>query len=146
MTSWYEIKKISDVFIQTGYSTYEPKHCEWAKSIDFLEFQQRLDEADIVIAHGGAGCIADALERNKPIVVVPRLAKYDEHNNDHQLELSGVLEESGRILVAYEIEDLLPLLEKAKQFTPAQPTGSNQIANLIRDHISAYANRRNLAF
>lgn len=139
-------KTVGEVFIQTGYSTYEPKHCQWAQSIDFLEFQGRLAEADLIISHGGAGCIADALELDKTVLVVPRLAKYDEHNNDHQLELAHVLQKSGRVLVVHEMDELPKKLEEAKTFTPAPSEGANQIATLIRNQLSELATKRGLSF
>ncbi len=55
------------------FSSYEPKFCKWTKAIDFGEFEKLMDEADIIITHGGAGCIAGAIERDKATVVVLRL-------------------------------------------------------------------------
>jgi len=135
---------VDDVFIQTGFSTYQPKNCPWCKAIDFEEFEKRMDEADIIISHGGAGCIAGALERNKPTIVVPRLKKYDEHNNDHQLELTSVLEKSGRILALYDMNNLLPMIKKAHKFKPSSAVGDNQIVSIIKDFLSATAHEKGL--
>lgn len=137
---------IKDVFIQTGHSDYQPENCEWSNAIDFTEFEQLMEKADIIISHGGAGCIAGALERSKPIVVVPRLEKYNEHFDDHQLELASVLEKSGRILVAYDINDLEQLIEKAYHFKPRPATGNCQIVEIIRDYLIKTARKMEVGF
>jgi UDP-N-acetylglucosamine transferase subunit ALG13 len=137
---------IKDVFIQTGHSKYQPKNCEWSNAIDFIEFEQLMGKADIIISHGGAGCIAGALERSKPIVVVPRLKKYNEHFDDHQLELASVLEKSGRALVAYDIKDLAQLIEKAQHFKPKPTTGNSQIVKIIRDYLINTARKKGMGF
>lgn len=40
------------VFMQTGFSTYEPKYCEWKKLIPYPEMLNKVKEASIVITHG----------------------------------------------------------------------------------------------
>ena len=135
---------IQDVLIQTGFSTYEPKYCEWRKAINFEEFEKTMDEADIIITHGGAGCIAGALERNKPTIVVPRLKKYNEHNNDHQLELAGALEKAGRVMVVHEMEELANAIERAWSFSPEPAVGENRIVSIIGEFLAKTAREKRL--
>lgn len=42
-----------DVFIQTGFSTYEPKNCQWSKLIPYNQMIKNVEDARIVITHGG---------------------------------------------------------------------------------------------
>ena len=42
-----------DVIIQTGFSTYEPKHCQWSKLIPYQQMLRNVADARIVITHGG---------------------------------------------------------------------------------------------
>ena len=44
-------------------------------------------KADIVITHDGTGAIIGAVKMGKKVIAVPRLAKYGEHVDDHQLQL-----------------------------------------------------------
>lgn len=130
-----KIGTISDVFIQTGYSNYAPQYCEWSKTIDFYDFEKLMNNAELIITHGGAGCIAGALERNKKTIVVPRRQKYNEHNNDHQLELSADLEKNQRVLVCYEMEKLSEILAKVDKFVPKPTLGNNNIINIINNYL-----------
>lgn len=96
-----------EVFIQTGYSTYEPQYCEWQKLIPYSEMIQRVREARIVITHGGPASFIMPLQEGKIPVVVPRQVQFDEHVNDHQVEFSKFIEErQGNIIVVTDIEDL----------------------------------------
>lgn len=42
-----------DVIIQTGFSTYEPKYCQWSKLIPYQQMVKNVADARIVITHGG---------------------------------------------------------------------------------------------
>lgn len=40
------------VFIQTGYSTYEPIHCDHSRFVPFHQMKNYMEVADVVITHG----------------------------------------------------------------------------------------------
>ena len=136
--------KIEKVYIQTGFATFKPKYCEHSKAIDFYKFEKMMDKADLIISHGGAGCIAGALERNKPTILVPRLKKFNEHNNDHQLELVFDLEKKGRVLAVYDIRNLDKMIQKARQFRPSSTIGKNKIVRMIRKFLFEIAEQKGL--
>ena len=75
-----------DVLMQTGFSTYEPKYCEWKKMLSYNEMNEMYEKADIIITHGGPASFMKALEMKKVPIVVPRQAQFDEHVNDHQVD------------------------------------------------------------
>ena len=56
-----ELKKdgviTEDVIIQTGFSTYEPKYCQWSKLIPYQQMIKNVADARIVITHGGGYCL-----------------------------------------------------------------------------------------
>lgn len=124
------------VIMQIGYSEYKPTNCEFHKSVAFEEFERLLDQSDIIISHGGAGCIAGGLERNKPVVVVPRLRKFNEHSNDHQLELTGQLAGENRIIAVYDMDKLEYAIKKARDFNPSASKAENRIIGIISDYLA----------
>jgi len=96
-----------DVFIQTGFSTYEPQNCKWSKLIPYKEMQRLNKEARIVITHGGPASFITPLQLGKIPIVVPRQSQFDEHVNDHQVDFSkAVLERNRNIIAVFDIEDL----------------------------------------
>lgn len=95
------------VVMQTGFSTYVPKHCEWHKMLSYDEMKQYIDEARIVITHGGPASFIEVLQAGKIPVVVPRLAEFGEHVNDHQEEFAQVVNKRyGNIIVIENVSKL----------------------------------------
>lgn len=96
-----------DVFIQTGFSTYEPKYCQWSKLIAYQDMIQHVEDARIVITHGGPASFIMPLQIGKIPIVVPRQKQFGEHVNDHQVEFAkNVAERMGTIIPVEDIETL----------------------------------------
>lgn len=96
-----------DVIIQTGYSTYEPKYCQWEKLIPYKQMIKNVEDARIVITHGGPASFIMPLQIGKTPIVVPRQKKFDEHVNDHQVEFArNVAERMGTIIPVEDITQL----------------------------------------
>lgn len=95
-----------DVFIQKGSSSYRPQCCLYRDIISFNQLMEKMNEARITITHGGPGTIMPLLYQRKVPVVVPRLKKYGEAVDDHQVSFARKLEKDGKILAVYDIQDL----------------------------------------
>ena len=115
-----------DVFIQTGFSTYEPKYCRWSKLIPYGEMVKNVQEARIVITHGGPASFIMPLQIGKTPIVVPRQSRFEEHVNDHQVEFSRAMEQRmGNIIVIEDMEDLRKTLESYESIVAAMPASVN---------------------
>lgn len=62
--------------------------------------------ADVVVTHAGVGSILMVLRSGACPVVIPRMSERGEHIDDHQIELSRVLEERGLVVVARPGDDI----------------------------------------
>ena len=82
-----ELRTDEEIFAQIGYSDYKPQNYKYKEFLDRDEFAAWEDKADIVITHGGTGAIIGAVKKGKKVIAVPRLAKYGEHVDDHQMQL-----------------------------------------------------------
>ena len=96
-----------EVFIQSGYSDYKPKFCEFNAMISSEDMDKYAQMARIVITHGGPGSIMLPLKYNKIPIVVPRKYEFAEHVDNHQVEFANFLERDRRILAVYDINELL---------------------------------------
>lgn len=94
------------VFAQLGCCSYRPKNMEYCEFLDRDNFQKKMDECSMVITHGGTGVIITAVKKGKKVIAVPRLAKYGEHVDDHQVQLLTQFDEMSLICSCYDIEDL----------------------------------------
>jgi UDP-N-acetylglucosamine transferase subunit ALG13 len=110
------LKKIDDlvqsaaitdkIVAQIGKSDYIPKNYEWYRFLDKDVFRKYQSEASLIISHAGTGALIGALKLGKQVIAVPRLAKYGEHIDDHQTQISGVLASEGYLREVIDMEDL----------------------------------------
>lgn len=127
-----------EIFAQVGKSFYKPRNFKSVISLEKEVFDKRFREASGIISHAGMGTITMALDNKKPLFVMPRLKKYGEVVNDHQVAIARKFEELGHILVAYEAEDLPKKIKKLKFFVP-RPRESG--AELVAERISSFLSR-----
>lgn len=110
-----EEKKISnDIFAQIGYSDYKPKNYEFKEFLDREQFAEFMDKCDTVITHGGTGAIVGAVKREKKVIAVPRLAKFGEHVDDHQLQIIDQFTNMNFIVGVKETNEIYEALEQLK--------------------------------
>lgn len=117
-------KITEDVFAQTGYSDYKPQHYKYKAFLNHDAFSEMEAKADIVITHGGTGAIMGAVKKGKKVIAVPRLSKYGEHVDDHQVEMVKAFVRSGYIRMAEEEEELSVAVKEMEHWSP-KPFVSN---------------------
>lgn len=112
-------KKINEeIIIQSGFTKYEPKYCEWHKLISYQDMWNYVKEARIVITHGGPASFVMPLQVGKIPIVVPRQEKYNEHVNDHQVDFArNIADKIGNIIPVYDIDDLENIIENYDDMT-----------------------------
>lgn len=95
-----------EVYAQIGHSSYTPIYYPYDRFINREVFFERISLSNTVITHAGTGAIVSALKMNKKIIAVPRLKKYGEHVDDHQLEIAKIFQNEGYVLLAENLDDL----------------------------------------
>lgn len=91
-----------------------PSHAHRAVPwLSFPDFLEHLDRADKVIAHAGAGTILCARQAGHVPVVVPRLRRFNETVDDHQLHFARALDGSGGVIAVEDLADLARVVEAA---------------------------------
>ena len=114
-----EVEKLAndhEVIVQAGHSEY---HSDKMEIFDFISREMLkvlYERAAYIMTHGGAGSIFQGIKAGKKTIVFPRLAKYGEHVDDHQLQLAGKLEKLGYLLVFNEGDEMMDVFDKAKAF------------------------------
>lgn len=124
------------VFAQIGVSDYIPKNYEYKDFLTQDEFNKKIDECDILITHAGTGVIVNALKKEKKVIAVPRLAKYGEHVDDHQIQLINEFKELNFIEPAYEVSDIKQCLKNInKKKYNKYISNTNKIIESIEEFI-----------
>ncbi len=126
------------VFAQIGPGGYLPKRMEYVVSLEKDEFDKVINSCNAMISHAGMGNIALAMKLQKPLLVMPRLKRYGEVVNDHQVGTAKKFEELGHILVAWNEGQLAEKVNALKDFVPkprvAQPKAvASRIIQFLND-------------
>lgn len=105
------------------------------------ELDELLDGADLVISHGGIGTVLPALRRRKHVIAIPRLSKYGEHYNDHQIEVCAELAQRRALFTSPDANDLPRLLAlDPGQLVPFQAPCT--IVERVREELRALEHTR----
>ena len=105
-----------EVIAQIGSTKYEPKNMTY---FSFMEDEEKFLElyknARIIITHAGIGNLFKIFSFQKPVIIVPRFKKFNEHVDDHQLEITEVLKDQKEAVIIYDLEGLEDAFKKAKK-------------------------------
>lgn len=94
------------VIMQIGLGKTLPKHCEHFAFRPRDEIAHLIRESRLVVTHAGIGSVIDALHAQRPLIVAPRLRRYGEHNNDHQLDLAEAVQRRGWGRMVLDMDEL----------------------------------------
>ncbi|AEP00094.1 PssE/Cps14G family polysaccharide biosynthesis glycosyltransferase [Heyndrickxia coagulans] len=108
------------IIAQIGYSDYIPQNFQSYKMISQEKISRLMQKCDLLITHGGTSSIIQGLKLDKPVVTVPRLKEFNEHIDDHQIEICKVFESKNYITVSWEIEHLFDKINESKNFKKEQ--------------------------
>lgn len=113
-----------EVIIQTGFSSYIPKHCLWSQWYSYEEMADHVEKARIVITHGGPSSFMMPLQLGKVPIVAPRQKRFGEHVNDHQVDFVRLAAERyGNILVLENMEELKDMLLDYERLAASKSVG-----------------------
>ena len=102
----------TSIVAQISDSSYTLKNMSSLGFLSPSEYYKIFDKASLIISHAGMGTIISALERGKPIIVMPRRAILGEANSDHQFATANKLAELKYVNVANDEDQLLALIKK----------------------------------
>lgn len=124
------------VVVQAGQTRFQSDLMEIFDLIPEPDFYALMDEADLIITHGGAGTILNAIKRGKKVIAAARSEKYGEHHNNHQEQIVGEFSKKGYILELKDFNKLGSLIEKSKKFHPKEfVSNTDNVIKLIENYI-----------
>ncbi|MBN2736612.1 MAG: hypothetical protein JXR70_06495 [Spirochaetales bacterium] len=129
----WAVDKNKSIIAQIGNCQYKPKNIDFVPYMSSWDVEQRIKSADVVISHAGMGTIITGLKYKKRILVFPRLSRFFEHRNDHQVDTAKAFLKLGYIDAAFSEAELIEKL------------GCIENLNPITQDISDYASRELLS-
>jgi len=136
---WSDKTGYNDILAQVATPEYKPKNFTWFEFMPIDQFTDKLKAADLIVSHAGMGTIISALQYYKPIIVMPRLAKFKEHRNDHQLATAKSFSQAGYVKSVYNKDELFNALNDRKTIQPIPPISdkaSEELIDALKNYLS----------
>ena len=76
------------------------------------ELDKLIIKADIVISHSGTGSAISVLSHKTKLILAPRYSDFQEHSDDHQLDLAQKFKDLGYASVFLNKNNLLDVINK----------------------------------
>lgn len=93
------LSDFDEVLWQTGPQDVSGYGIDGRPGVPHHELQAAVAESDVVIAHAGTGAALTAIDAGKTPILVPRLARFAEHVDDHQVQIATELDRRGLALM-----------------------------------------------
>ena len=90
-----------------------------------------MEEALAVVCHAGVGTIITALGAGHCPVVLPRLARFAEHVDDHQLQITRAFAERGIVVECLDGDDIRACVQRATTITATRPSHLGDLAAAV---------------
>ena len=124
------------VIVQAGFTKFSSEKMEILKLIPMENLNKLIDEANFIITHGGVGSIVSSIKKGKKVIAVPRQKKYNEHVNDHQLQIVNSFADVGYIKKVIEVGKLRNVINKIDEFVPKKfESNTENIIRMIEEFI-----------
>ena len=126
-----------EVVAQIGYSDYQPQHYTFKDFFSKDEFNNNIEKCSLLITHSGVATIIAGLKCSKPVIVVPRLAKFGEHVDDHQMQIAESFSSQNYVMMCRENDDLAELVEQAPKHDFSKYLSQRELMlKTIRDYLN----------
>jgi len=133
-----ELANEYEIIVQAGHSKYQSNKMKIFDFITSEELTKLYDQADYIVTHGGAGSMFQAVKAGKKTLVFPRLAKYGEHVDDHQLQLASKFAELGYLQVFNDGDDIKTSITKLQAFVPKRYDLNGEISILVAKKLNDF--------
>ena len=143
LDGWARLNPHCPVRAQSGATTARFAHLDTVDQLSQSAFRDQLKRASLIVAHAGMGTILSAAELGKPVILMPRRAKFGEHRNDHQEDTAAEMAHLSNVTVVQDGEALQNALDTAQAqgfpgvtMKPRQGAGAlDPLIDEIRDFI-----------
>lgn len=121
-----------EVIVQSGTTNFKSDKMKIYNLLSIDEFNNYIKKCDLLITHGGVGSILSGLKNGKKVIAAPRLKQFNEHENDHQVQIVDEFASLNYILKLDDFDKLDEVIELSKKFKFNKYKSNNEtFVNLI---------------
>ncbi|HEV7460886.1 MAG TPA: glycosyltransferase [Solirubrobacteraceae bacterium] len=106
-----------------------------SRAVDFLPFDEVADymrRAEVIVTHAGVGSIVLAAQNGHVPVVMPRLRRFGETVDDHQVPLVELLAAHGTVVPALEPAEVAGAVGHVPERAAPQPPAERSLHHEVR--------------
>ena len=131
------------LLVQHGPSPIRPPGAVCVDYLPYDELAANVRRARVVVTHAGVGSIMTALANGKRPIVIPRLRRFGEAVDDHQLQLGLRLHETGLVTLVERPEDLAAALDTTENDAGAiELRPDRRLVTELRDFVRQHSRDR----
>jgi UDP-N-acetylglucosamine transferase subunit ALG13 len=108
------------IIVQCGVTTYASRFMKLIPFLTRSELEALYEQASLLICQAGVGSIMLGLKKKKKIIGIARRIDFNEHIDDHQLEILSVFADTGAVLPWRGAGDLEEVLGRVEDFIPTE--------------------------
>jgi UDP-N-acetylglucosamine transferase subunit ALG13 len=129
------------VVVQHGPSQVRPPRAECVPFVPFDTLAELVRDARAVVTHAGVGSILTTLSNGKRPYVVPRLRRFAEAVDDHQLASAKRFAEAGLVTLVEDPGALADVLVAATDTRFEGRAGEGELVRDLRRYLEAVVRR-----
>jgi UDP-N-acetylglucosamine transferase subunit ALG13 len=131
-----------ELIVQHGSSSVRPAGARCLELVAYEELVELVQRARIVVGHAGVGSVLTALANGKRPVVVPRLHRFGEAVDDHQLLFAQRLEQAGLVALVEDPGRLAEALHGQPQPASIRLEADRRLVEDLRAYVLQGLERR----
>jgi UDP-N-acetylglucosamine transferase subunit ALG13 len=124
------------IVVQHGCSAVKPRRGECFDFLPMPDLAALVREARVVVTHAGVGSILLCLTNGRSPVVVPRLKRFGETVDDHQLESARRFAEAALVTLVEDPAELAAALTAAGDGVIAPPSREGALVRELRSYFA----------
>jgi UDP-N-acetylglucosamine transferase subunit ALG13 len=112
------LPSVEPLVVQTGASAVRPAAATCFEQLPFDDLSEYVRRARVVVMHAGVGSVLVALSNGKRPLVLPRLERFGEAVDDHQLTFARRFAEAGLVTLVEDMDALPDALAAGADLLP----------------------------
>ena len=126
-----------ELLVQHGSSPIRPAGARCVESLPYDEVVETMRRADTVVTHAGVGSVLTAFAAGKRPVVVPRLRRFSEAVDDHQVEFARHLAPTALVSLVEDLGELPQAVASSPGGISLDIGPSSRLVNELRAYLEA---------
>lgn len=131
-----ELELVEPCIVQIGASNVRPPGAHCVEFLAFDEVAAHIREARLVVCHAGVGSVMVALMNGKRPIVVPRLKRYGEAVDDHQVAFAGRFQQRGLVELVEDPRHLSAAIRADRKRFSSAASGRSRLAEDLRTYLA----------